>query len=132
MLLYGGCSSGFGPCPQGDLWAFDPATRTWTDLTPSASPAARSNPALVRDDANGMIRLIDGLTEAGLHRRSLAARSHGRGACLGRDRAGDVVPEPRASHDATILDGAVYLFGGNSNAGPLADFWVLDELGEES
>ena len=27
MLLYGGCSSGFGPCPQGDLWAFDPAAR---------------------------------------------------------------------------------------------------------
>jgi len=23
MLLYGGCSSGFGPCPQGDLWSFD-------------------------------------------------------------------------------------------------------------
>ena len=25
--LITGCSSGFGPCPQGDLWAFDPAAR---------------------------------------------------------------------------------------------------------
>jgi hypothetical protein len=37
------------------------------------------------------------------------------------------VPEPRASHDATILNGDVYLFGGNSNVGPLADFWVLND-----
>jgi hypothetical protein len=36
------------------------------------------------------------------------------------------VPDPRASHDATILNDNLYLFGGNSNTGPLSDFWVLD------
>jgi hypothetical protein len=30
MLLFGGCSSGFGPCPQGDFWAFDPRRATWS------------------------------------------------------------------------------------------------------
>ena len=46
MLLYGGCSSGFGPCPQGDLWAFDPATRTWTELTPAESPGRPLQPGV--------------------------------------------------------------------------------------
>ena len=34
MILFGGCSSGFGACPQGDLWAFDLKTTSWTELTP--------------------------------------------------------------------------------------------------
>ena len=126
MLLYGGCSSGFGPCPQGDLWAFDPATRIWTELTPSTSPAARSNPALVRDDANGVIRLIDGLTKAGYTADLWTLDLTGEVPAWVESSRGSVVPEPRASHDATILNGDIYLFGGNSNLGPLADFWVLD------
>ena len=126
MLLYDGCSSGFGPCPQGDLWAFDPAGRTWTDLTPSVSPAARSNPALVRDDANGVIRLIDGLTEAGYSADLWTLDLTGETPAWVERSQGSVVPDPRASHDATILNDDVYLFGGQSNAGPLADFWVLN------
>ena len=129
MLLYGGCSSGFGPCPQGDLWAFDPVARTWTELTPPVSPAARSNPALVRDDAAGAIWLIDGLTEAGY-----AADLWGLDLTQADPRWSDVaqgtnVPAPRASHDAAVLDGNVYLFGGFGDAGPLADFWVLPRDG---
>jgi N-acetylneuraminic acid mutarotase len=125
MLLYGGCSSGFGPCPQGDLWAFDPATRTWTELTPAASPAARSNPALIRDDASGGIWLIDGLTEAGytadLWQLDVAANAP----VWSELAQGGGAPAPRASHDAVVLDGAVYLFGGFGDAGPLADLWML-------
>jgi hypothetical protein len=132
MLLYGGCSSGFGPCPQGDLWAFDPATRTWTDLTPSGSPAARSNPALVRDDASGVIRLIDGLTETRYTADLWTLDLAGEAPAWVETAQGSLVPEQRASHDATGLDGQIYLFGGNSDAGPRADFWVLAERGEGS
>jgi hypothetical protein len=132
MLLYGGCSSGFGPCPQGDLWAFDPVTEIWTDLTPSVSPAARSNPALVRDDADGAIWLVDGLTEAGYVADLWALDLTGEAPAWLETAQGSVVPEPRASHDATILDGDIYLFGGNSSTGPLADFWVLNALGDRS
>jgi N-acetylneuraminic acid mutarotase len=127
MLLYGGCSSGFGPCPQGDLWAFDPVNQTWTDHTPSTSPAARSNPALVRDDADGAVWLVDGLTEAGYTADLWMLDLIGDEPAWVEIAQGSVVPEPRASHDAAYLDGDIYLFGGNSNAGPLADFWVLDE-----
>jgi N-acetylneuraminic acid mutarotase len=129
MLLYGGCSSGFGPCPQGDLWAFDPATRIWIDLTPATSPAARSNPALVRDEADGAIWLIDGLTEAGYTADLWALDLMGDEPVWIETVQGSAAPEPRASHDATALAGDIYLFGGYGNAGPLADFWVLGKVG---
>jgi hypothetical protein len=35
------------------------------------------------------------------------------------------MPQPRASHDAVVLDGAVYLFGGIGNEGALSDLWSL-------
>lgn len=128
MLLYGGCSSGFGPCPQGDLWAFDPAAQTWTELTPAAGPAARSNPALIQDETSARTWLIDGLTEGGytadLWMLDLAAG----GAAPGWVEVSpvDVAPAPRASHDAALLDGDVYLFGGFGPEGALADFWRLE------
>ena len=129
MLLYGGCSSGFGPCPQGDLWSFDPAARTWTELTPTSAPAARSNPALIRDDASGRIWLMDGLTAEGyvadLWSLDLASNAPVWTAIA----SGADMPEARASHDATVLDGGVYLFGGFGNSGALADLWVLASEG---
>jgi N-acetylneuraminic acid mutarotase len=126
MLLYGGCSSGFGPCPQGDLWAFDPATRIWTELILAESPAARSNPAVIRDETSGGIWLIDGLTEAG-HVADLWSLDLSGSSPRWSEIAPDgPAPAPRASHDAAVLAGDVYLFGGNGPDGPLADFWVLD------
>ncbi|MBI4907158.1 MAG: hypothetical protein HY820_26265 [Acidobacteria bacterium] len=41
MLLYGGCSSGAGPCPQGDLWSFDLAAHRWTEIRGSTKPPGR-------------------------------------------------------------------------------------------
>ncbi len=125
MLLYGGCSSGFGPCPQGDLWAFDPATRAWSELTGATNPAGRSNPALVRDAASSSHWLIDGLTEAGYAADLWSLDVQSAGAAWSEVAQDGVVPEARASHDAAMLDGVVYLFGGYGVNGPLADFWSL-------
>ncbi len=41
MLLYGGCASGFGPCPLGDLWAFDLTKGTWSERRAQPSPDPR-------------------------------------------------------------------------------------------
>ncbi|MEO5923831.1 MAG: kelch repeat-containing protein [Bryobacteraceae bacterium] len=49
MYLYGGCSSGFGPCPQGDLWSFDLALNRWTQLTPQNSPPPRQQYGMAFD-----------------------------------------------------------------------------------
>jgi Galactose oxidase, central domain len=65
MLLFGGCSSGFGPCPQGDLWAFDPSASGWAQLNPEAGPTARSNPAMGYDPVAKSALLVGGLTDGG-------------------------------------------------------------------
>ena len=129
MLLFGGCASGFGPCPLGDLWAFDPAAGTWTELAPAGGPAARSNPALIHAEESARIWVIDGLTEGG-YTADLWSLDLG-GDALGWVEASqaDIAPEPRASHDAAVLDGDVYLFGGFGDNGALADFWLLDGAG---
>ncbi len=128
MLLFGGCSSGVGPCPQGDLWAFDPAARVWTELSPAAGPAARSNPALVIDPANARALLLHGLTENGNAADAWAlALDHAEATWteVAPTADGDV-PAARFSHDAAILGDRLYLFGGNGDGGALADLWALD------
>jgi len=65
MLLYGGCSSGFGPCPQGDLWSLDLKTNQWTEIKSATIPGARSNPALVYDGARNRLLLQGGLESGG-------------------------------------------------------------------
>ncbi|HYI25317.1 MAG TPA: kelch repeat-containing protein [Thermomicrobiales bacterium] len=123
MLLYAGCSSGFGPCPQGDAWTFDPVLGIWSEVTPAAGPDARSNPALTQFPANSMTLLVGGLTAAG----------YAGDAWLGRLKDGMMewasiqptgqAPGPRASHDMAALGNQVFLFGGNSDAGALDDLW---------
>ena len=125
MLLYGGCSSGFGPCPQGDLWSFDPAARIWTELPAATAPAPRSNPALIRDDASGRIWLIDGLTAEGYVADLWSLEIAGEAPVWSALGVNALAPEARASHDVAILGGDAYLFGGFGNNGALADLWVL-------
>src|SRR5260370_2355316 len=61
MLLYGGCSSGFGPCPQGDLWSFDLARNQWTQIVTTVSPAPRQRYGMVFDDNRKKLVLFGGL-----------------------------------------------------------------------
>jgi uncharacterized protein (TIGR03437 family) len=61
MLLYGGCSSGFGPCPQGDLWSFDLAANQWTQIITTVSPAPRQRYGMAFDDHQNRMVLFGGL-----------------------------------------------------------------------
>ena len=61
MLLYGGCSSGFGPCPQGDLWSFDLANNRWAEITSNPRPAPRQRYGMVFDDNRKKLVLFGGL-----------------------------------------------------------------------
>ncbi|MCC6791362.1 MAG: hypothetical protein IT336_06750 [Thermomicrobiales bacterium] len=125
MLLYGGCSSGFGPCPQGDLWRFDPATGSWTELTPASGPSARSNPALFFDDRADRALLVGGLSEAGYVNDTWDGRAAGDGFAWSPLVATGDGPSPRASHDIVLTRGDLYLFGGSGTAGITADLWKL-------
>jgi hypothetical protein len=121
LLLYAGCSSGYGPCPQGDLWLFETATGMWTQLAPDVTPAARSNPALTRDE-NGVL-LIGGLTEFGAAADVWHGSLEGDTMDWSEATAASNVIAPRSSHDLVTIGSEHYLFGGLGVNGVLADLW---------
>jgi hypothetical protein len=124
IILFGGCSSGFGPCPQGDLWSYDPQTAAWTNITPASGPTARSNPAMVWDEVNGRAILFGGQSDAGQVADLWEGRFTDSGFAWIELSAGET-PPARSSHDAVILDGTLYVFGGTSPNGTLSDLWRL-------
>lgn len=121
LLLYAGCSSGYGPCPQGDLWEYETASGTWTQLAPSIVPAARSNPATAQ--LGDSVLLVGGQTEFGPAADVWygARSSDGFEWQEATDDSGIIAP--RSSHDLVTLDSEAYIFGGLGVAGPLADLW---------
>ncbi len=123
LVLFGGCSSGFGPCPQGDLWSFDLATGAWTNITPASGPSARSNPAMVWDATNNRVLLLGGLADAGYVSDLWDGRFEGD--MFVWTAIGSEGPSVRGSHDAIVLDQTMYVFGGRNNDGTLNDLWAL-------
>lgn len=126
VLLYGGCSSGFGPCPQGDAWVFDADSGLWTDVTPAAGPAARSNPSLVWSATLEHAILFGGQAESGKSAELWAGSFDGRVLAWSLIQTVGEAPSPRSSHDAVVLDNQMYLFGGLADNGATGDLWVLN------
>ena len=125
MLLYAGCSSGFGPCPQGDTWTLDPVLGSWTEVSPATGPDARSNPALTQAPARSATLLVGGLTAAGYAGDAwLGTLADGTFAWAAVQPRGQT-PSPRASHDMATLGDRVFLFGGTSDVGALGDLWSV-------
>jgi N-acetylneuraminic acid mutarotase len=127
MLLYGGCSSGFGPCPQGDLWSFNPTKRRWRQIDTDAAPAARSNPGLVFDNPRNRALLFGGLSEAGFDRAlwSLTGVDNDQPVWTEIPGVGEL-PPARASHDAVITGPHLYVFGGTGGIEVLNDLWTIN------
>ncbi|GAB4545779.1 MAG: hypothetical protein OHK0023_04580 [Anaerolineae bacterium] len=123
MILFGGCSSGFGPCPQGDTWSFDFTSGTWREITGSTTPAARSNPSLVGDD-DGTAYLFGGRGERGVFYGDLWAYDAAGGQW--QELAVSAGPAARSSHDAAwdSVQGVMYVFGGKTGDGDVNDLWV--------
>lgn len=122
LLLYAGCSSGYGPCPQGDLWVFEVASNTWTQLAPDVNPAPRSNPAM--STFGNDVLLVGGLTELG------PSSDVWRGVMDGQrfvwsevSNASNVIPA-RSSHDLARIDDRYYVYGGLGLNGVMADLWA--------
>jgi protein phosphatase len=123
MILFGGCSSGFGPCPQGDLWAFDLKTTTWTELTPrGAAPTARSNPGLVYQPATRSLLLFGGKTEDGPSAETWSYELDSNAWMQLEPVDG---PSARSSQalDYDIQTRRALLFGGLTADGSSADVW---------
>lgn len=123
VYLFGGCSSGFGPCPQGDLWALDLASDQWTLLKPVGDlPPARQNPSIVAAPSGNLIlfggksdKPLDDLWEFNPQTNSWKQVSaQGPGA--------------RFSHDAVLdpVHNRVYVFGGQTSQGAVNELWMLN------
>ena len=125
MLLFGGCSSGFGPCPQGDLWTFNLANHTWAELQPaSETPSARGNPALIYDAANKQMFLFGGATTQATDdtwRCDVTTQTWKSLSIQGK------MPLARWSHDAVIdtTSRRLLIFGGTNGAVRFNDLWAL-------
>ncbi|HZQ08374.1 MAG TPA: kelch repeat-containing protein [Anaerolineae bacterium] len=123
LYLFGGCSSGFGPCPQGDLWALD-KTGKWTQIqAPGGMPSARENPALVYDDQANRLILFGGKGGGTLDDLWVYYPDKNMW-----EKIAVTGPSGRSSPDAVYdaVNHRVYLFGGNTANGAVNDLWVLD------
>jgi Galactose oxidase, central domain len=128
LFMFGGCASGFGPCPLNDLWAFDLQNRTWTQLSAlqSASdvPAARSNPSMVLDATTQQLVVMGGQAANGA---SADAWGFGLGGAWRKlTDAGEAAPAGRASHTASedVAQGRMWVFGGRTANGLSNELWA--------
>jgi hypothetical protein len=123
LLLFGGCSSGFGPCPQGDLWAFDLKTTTWAELIPGgAAPSARSDASLLYQPATQTLYLFGGKTESGANAEMWSYDlSNNQWTQLEAQNG----PSPRSSQATTqdVQASRALIFGGLTTGGSSADLW---------
>jgi hypothetical protein len=126
MVMYGGQNAG----PLSDVWSFDLATETWTDITPAAGPDGRWFSTLEYDPVNRRFTMFGG----------------NRGAVLGR--ANDVwvldlslgewieispsgtAPSARDGACAVQVGDSFYAFGGQDAGGLLNEVWLLDDLSD--
>ncbi len=124
VYLFGGCSSGFGPCPQGDLWSLDLATNQWTLASPQGeTPSARENPAIVVDSKTGNLILFGGRADTA--QNDLWVLDANTKMWKQIDAQG---PSARKSHDAVFdaIGNRVFIFGGSDGDGALNDLWMLE------
>lgn len=123
VYLFGGCSSGFGPCPQGDLWSFDLAAGTWKQVgTSGETPSPRQNPSIVVDETTNRVILFGGQASAALNDAWVYDPAADAWTMI--HSAG---PTARKSHDAVFdaVNNRVYLFGGSTAEGAANDLWML-------
>lgn len=125
MLLYGGCASGAGPCPLGDLWAFNYATNRWTEITGGAKPGERQWFGLSFDEGRGRAMLFGGSGRGG-NLNDTWAYDPGARSWSALATAGET-PAARSRHESGYAAdlAAVFFFGGRTNQGETNELWKL-------
>ena len=124
MLLYGGCASGVGPCPLGDLWSFDLSSQLWTELLPSPQPPARQWYGMTFDRVRGRLVVFGGSGPGLLNDTWEYDPAAGR---WEQPLIEGDSPAPRRRHETAFAAdiGAIFFFGGALAAGLTNEVWRL-------
>jgi uncharacterized protein (TIGR03437 family) len=119
MIIYGGQRSG----PLDDLWAFDLASRTWTDLTVANRPAGRwfASSSVNRD---GQFVLFGGFASSGNSDETWSFDFQAR---TWTKLQTNTSPSPRNGMASAYIEAEdrLLIIGGASNSGLLNDVWEL-------
>lgn len=124
FVLFGGCSSGYGPCPRNDTWVFDGSAGTWTEIALGERPSVRQYSSLI-PVGNGLL-LFGGEGEGGVRLDDLWHLDPDTGAWRALAPGGSP-PIARAGHGMVWLEdsGMAFVFGGHAPGGHLNDVWLL-------
>ncbi len=124
MLLYGGCASGFGPCPLGDLWSFDLTSNRWTEISTPARPPARDHYGATFDSTRNRMVLFGG-SGSGLLNDTWEFDPRAR--TWRQAELAGAAPSPRSRHESAFgADrGVSFFFGGSTSAGETNELWML-------
>ncbi|MFN7937216.1 MAG: kelch repeat-containing protein [Bryobacteraceae bacterium] len=115
MLLYGGCASGFGPCPLGDLWSFDLTTHRWTERSAGLKPPERQWYGMSFDTTRRRLVLFAGAGDTG-NLNDTWEYDPARSQWI--QMRFSPAPTARSRHEAAFAPGlGTVFFGGNVNGG---------------
>ena len=123
MLLYGGCASGFGPCPLGDLWSLDLVNNRWTEITAQPRPPARQHYGTAFDAVRERLVIFGGSGSGALNDTwafDVQARAW-------QQLNPPGAPTPRSRHQGAYASdsGTLFFFGGSAGAGLSNELWTL-------
>lgn len=125
MYLYGGCASGFGPCPLGDLWSFDLRSNSWTEITGAVKPPPRQHYGISFDSRRKQLVLFGGGGGQGVLGDTWLFSSASR--TWSELRNSIDAPSARLRHQGVYApeSGVSYFFGGSTSGGSTAELWEL-------
>lgn len=123
MLLFGGCASGFGPCPLGDLWAFALVANRWVEKTSQPSPFPRQHYGTAYDTARDRMVVFGGAGNGTLN----DTWEYNPRTDSWRQLS---IPNPPSARNrmegAYAADrGTIYFFGGSTASGRTNELWAL-------
>lgn len=130
LVLFGGCASGFGPCPLNDSWLF--SNNSWSEIGATTRPEPRQFTSLVATSNEQEFLLFGGEGEGGSNLNDLWLLNTAQASWQQWQPAG-ATPAGRRGHSALWINGFngdgpgyMILFGGRGD-GQLYfnDLWLL-------
>jgi uncharacterized protein (TIGR03437 family) len=124
MLLFGGCASGFGPCPLNDLWSFDLAERQWRRLDGGPAPPARQWYGTAFDTDRGAMIIFAGSGSGGFLADTWSYDAAAE--TWQQLTVGGPSPSPRSRLEGAYVPGmGIVFWGGQTANGLAAELWLL-------